>query len=49
MGRFYFVIPAKAGISAPAAETSGPEIPAFAGMTGSVVLLSSHAPGNFRG
>jgi len=29
----YYVIPAKAGISAQAAETSCPEIPAFAGMT----------------
>jgi hypothetical protein len=28
-----FVIPAQAGISAQAAETSRPEIPAFAGMT----------------
>ena len=34
----YPVIPANAGISAPAAETSRPEIPAFAGMTECGVL-----------
>jgi hypothetical protein len=38
------VIPAEAGISAQAAETSCPEIPAFAGMTNLGWLAAGPAP-----